>query len=127
MKEAEKILHQPVPLEEVKQIERKQNYTQVDPIMKRSYDNIASCYSMMSMGFIATKYNFQNSTSRKVIVRLSACRTKLVYTDLAEKKGLRSLLGPSVKSMAKFQGIIYGGKTPNFRKHRQLVRSKFED
>ena len=43
---------------------------------------------------------------------------KVVYQDIE----WLAFSGPTILKLQKFTGIIYGGKTDNFKKHRKLLR-----
>ena len=126
LEEANKILNEVIPPEEIEFIEKKQRNVELHPFHQPKHNDLASCINLMKSGFAVTKYNLKNGKSRRVLLRLSACRSKLVYTDMEEKKGLRKLLGPSVKTLKHYAGVIYGGKTHNFAKHRKIVKEEFE-
>ena len=75
---------------------------------------------MIDRGIEATKLNFSNSESRKVLITLTPDRSALTYTTLEERKGcLGCFLGPKKTTipLSDFKYLVYGGRTSTFLAH----------
>ena len=87
-----------------------------------AYNDIEKCMRLMSFGIVGTKYNFKNNKFRKVILQLSADRTKITYQDYEKQGNFNLFSGSTSLKLAKFTEVIYGGRLENFRKHRRVLR-----
>ena len=57
---------------------------------------------------------------KKSLIQLSYDGKKISYNNMNTKGGLK-LLNSSV-NLDKFSGVIYGGHTENFKKHKRAIR-----
>ena len=86
--EAALLLDRPVRREEYERIGRRaKTHTQIAAEPRPAYDDYQSCLKILDGGISATKFNFSNTKYRDVIIQLSPCRKKLLYSD--EKSSFR--------------------------------------
>ena len=75
----------------------------------------------MQFGVVGCKYNFKNRKSRRIVLQLSACKTKLLYQDAKERGSWQVFSGSTSVRLSKFKGLEYGGLTENFKRHRRIL------
>ena len=70
---------------------------------------------------MAVKYNYSNKDKRRVIIRLTACRTKLTYETVKDPGASSGLFGCCKIGKAKrsvplsvFHGVLFGGFSKTF-------------
>ena len=68
---------------------------------------------------VGYKYNYKNQMFKKSLIQLSADAKKISYNDM-NKKGIIKM--SSSVNLDKFSGVIYGGHTENFKKHKRALR-----
>ena len=74
------------------------------------------------MGIVAHKYNMKNQKAVKVIISLDSSLTKLIYKDANTLGAWKLFDDATAIQLSKFQDLIYGGTTENFKRHRRLLR-----
>ena len=79
---------------------------------------------MLRFGIVGFKYNYKNNKFRKIVIQLSFDLKKIIYQDIKETKSVFN--GQSNVKLIKFKSVIYGGITDNFKKHRRVLRRKYE-
>ena len=65
----------------------------------------------LEVGIVAQKFNFSNNEYRNIIIRLSSCRSKLIYTDESNDSFWSMLKGKKTLKISSIKGLIYGGNT----------------
>ena len=70
----------------------------------------------MKDGISGYKYNFKNNKYRKLTIKLSKDGLNIMYIDDMRFNNTRMI------NLDKFTGIIYGGLSDNFCKHRRALR-----
>ena len=100
------------------------------------YDYEKSC-SVLEAGIKAIKYNFSDYGVREVILRLVRNRTAIEYKTVAQNRnghqtscGFFNMLKSTEKSrvlpLSQFFGLIYGGSTASFVRHKARLMSLIE-
>lgn len=88
---------------------------------------------VLEHGIPAIKFNFSNSRSKTVMIKLTGNRRVLEYTNLQPSKSLASkVFGQTRRApMEQFFEVIYGGSTSCFDSHKStlmpIIRKRYQD
>ena len=91
-----------------------------------SYNDYSKCIQLLRFGITCYKYNYKNNKYRRIVLQLSPDQTKILYQDFKETGNWQVFSSSTNKKIAKFNGLIYGGRTDNFKKHRRFQRRQQE-
>ena len=117
IQDATKILFQKIEPQEVESIiagQRPNLLLQPDQVS--IHDNFAQSLNLLKDGITGYKYNFKNNKFRKLTIKLSKDYKSIMYIDDMRFNNTRMI------NLEKFTGIIYGGLSDNFCKHRKVLR-----
>jgi hypothetical protein len=90
-----------------------------------SYNDLSSCLRLLRFGIVGHKYNFKNNSYRKIVLQISEDLQRLQYQNLTEKtSNWQVIRGATTQKLSRFSGIVFGGTTSNFKKHRRILRRK---
>ena len=116
IQDATKILFQKIEPQQIESINVSQRPSLLLQDQAPTHDNFAQSLNLLKEGITGYKYNFKNNKFRKLTIKLSKDYKSIMYIDDMRFNNTRMI------SLEKFTGIIYGGLSDNFGKHRKVLR-----
>lgn len=83
-----------------------------------SYYNFEASLEVLRHGIKATKYNFSDPNSKQVDLQLSPNHKSLIYKSNYKSPVLDFFRGDPSLNLDDVQGVIFGGQTSAFLRHK---------
>ena len=84
---------------------------------------------MAGDGIPAIKFNYSNDRTKPVVLKCSLDGQTLIYSDPDDKRNIISrALGIGVKkhALTEYKGILFGGSSSAFERHKDALMYKME-
>ena len=91
-----------------------------------AHDQFIRCKKLLQFGLVGYKFNYKNQMFKKALIQLSSDMKKINYNDMNSRGSMQMFKKSSSVNLDKFSGVIYGGQTENFKKHKRALRRNLE-
>lgn len=90
----------------------------------------AQSLQVLRVGIPAVKFNYSNDKSKQVLLQCSADGKTLMYSDPNAKRSVFKKafgIGMKKRALSDYQGLVFGGATSTFARHKEALLKKLED